>query len=440
MRHGSLFSGIGGFDLAASWMGWENVFQVEKDEWCQAVLRKHFPETKRYGDIKEFDGTQYKGAIDILTGGFPCQPFSTAGKRKGTEDDRHLWPEMLRVIREVQPAFVVGENVRGFINWNAGLVFKQVQVDLEAEGYEVTPFLLPACALNAPHRRDRIWIVAYHATSGDINEGEVREIQREEQSTNPTRICEPSTTPDSRHSEPQGWNQPEEGQQHGGGGQARSEPSPSGGASTLTNPERIRQPRSGRSKGQSSSAQDGNWKASWSYNDDGRWPTQPPVCRRDDGIPCELYIIGRIDEIEISNQKSEPERSFAVWKAMRTMWECREIGETSPRLWFDKVCRSLSILPCESGSIGWLQEGEEAKELRSMWEAFFALTYKEAQDLQSRMLECYRKIERRKKVGKRDRVNRIKGLGNAIVPQVAFEIFKAIEATMKSGAPREPQP
>lgn len=167
MRHGSLFSGIGGFDLAAQWMGWENVFQVEKDSFCQKVLAKNFPNTKRYGDIKEFDGTKYRGAVDIISGGFPCQPFSTAGKRKGTKDDRYLWPEMLRVIREVQPTCVVGENVYGLVNWSGGMVFEQVCADLENEGYQVQPVILPACGVNAPHRRDRVWFVAYSASNND---------------------------------------------------------------------------------------------------------------------------------------------------------------------------------------------------------------------------------------------------------------------------------
>jgi DNA (cytosine-5)-methyltransferase 1 len=159
-------------------MGWENVFQVEKDEFCQKVLEKNFPNTKRYGDIKEFDGTQYRGAIDILTGGFPCQPFSTAGQRKGTEDDRYLWPEMFRIIREIAPHFIVGENVRGFINWSGGLVFEQVCADLEDEGYEVAPFLIPACGLNAPHRRDRIWIVAHLRNDGDTEELAIGEAEK----------------------------------------------------------------------------------------------------------------------------------------------------------------------------------------------------------------------------------------------------------------------
>lgn len=101
------------------------------------------------------------GAIDLLTGGFPCQPYSTAGKRLGKEDDRHLWPEMLRAVREIRPAWVVGENVRGLTNWNGGVVFDEVQADLEAEGYEVLPFLLPAAGVGAPHRRQRIWFIAY---------------------------------------------------------------------------------------------------------------------------------------------------------------------------------------------------------------------------------------------------------------------------------------
>ena len=161
MTHGSLFSGIGGFDLASEWMGWENVFHCEWNEFGQKVLKYYWPKAISYNDITKTDFSIHRETIDIITGGFPCQPYSTAGKRKGKEDERHLWPEMLRAIREIQPTWVVGENVRGLTNWNGGLVFEEVQTDLEAEGYEVTPFLLPACAVNAPHRRDRVWFVAY---------------------------------------------------------------------------------------------------------------------------------------------------------------------------------------------------------------------------------------------------------------------------------------
>ena len=122
MKHASLFSGIGGFDLAAQRMEWENIFQVEKDEFCQKVLTKNFPHVKRYGDIKQFDGTPYRGSIDIITGGFPCQPYSSAGKRKGNKDDRHLWPEMLRVVSEIQPCgrMEIAAWVCRSASWRAG--------------------------------------------------------------------------------------------------------------------------------------------------------------------------------------------------------------------------------------------------------------------------------------------------------------------------------
>lgn len=166
MTHASLFSGIGGFDLAAEWAGWTNMFNCEIDPFCRRVLKYHFPNAVQYENIKTTDFTVWRGRINVLTGGFHCQPFSVAGKRKGTDDDRYLWPEMLRAIREIRPRWVVGENVRGFVNWSQGMVLDTVFADLEALGYEVQPFVLPACAVNAPHRRDRVWIVALRADAG----------------------------------------------------------------------------------------------------------------------------------------------------------------------------------------------------------------------------------------------------------------------------------
>ena len=184
LKHGSLFSGIGGFDLAAEWMGWENAFHCEWDNFGTKVLNYYWPNAKSYGDITKTDFMEWRGRIDILTGGFPCQPFSMAGKRKGKEDDRYLWPEMLRAIREIQPTWVIGENVGGIISMvqpcdevevgcQASLleedyftqkdqeyVVETVCSDLEREGYSVQPFLVPACAIGAPHRRDRVWFVA----------------------------------------------------------------------------------------------------------------------------------------------------------------------------------------------------------------------------------------------------------------------------------------
>lgn len=185
MKHGSLFSGIGGFDLAAEWMGWENVFHCEWNEFGQRVLKHHFPKAISYADITETDFNVHRGRISVLSGGFPCQPYSSAGKRLGKEDERHLWPEMLRAIREIQPRWVLGENVLGLVNWNGGLVFEEVQADLEAEGYEVQPFILPAASVNAPHRRDRVWFVAY---SHERDDG--RAARKDERESGAERIQE----------------------------------------------------------------------------------------------------------------------------------------------------------------------------------------------------------------------------------------------------------
>lgn len=153
--HLDLFSGIGGFALAARWAGFRTIGFCDNEPFAQAVIRKHWPEVPIHGDIKALDGTAYRG-VTLLTGGFPCQPFSNAGKRRGKDDDRYLWPEMLRVIQEAKPTWVVGENVVGII----GLALDQVCSDLEAEGYEVEPIIIPACGVDAPHRRNRVWIIA----------------------------------------------------------------------------------------------------------------------------------------------------------------------------------------------------------------------------------------------------------------------------------------
>lgn len=186
MIHASLFSGFGGADLAASWMSWENVFWCEIDSFCRIVLSYWFPKSQKYENIKETDFTPWRGKIDILTGGFPCQPFSVAGQRKGSEDDRYLWPEMLRAIREIRPTWVIGENVAGILSMaqpaseitvesqasifeasnketllEEEFVVETVCRDLEQEGYSVQPIVIPACAVGAPHRRDRVWFIAY---------------------------------------------------------------------------------------------------------------------------------------------------------------------------------------------------------------------------------------------------------------------------------------
>lgn len=194
MRHLDLFSGIGGFALAADEVfgDVEHVF-CDNEPFSQAILKKHWPNSYIHDDIRIFTADTYKlGCLYgkpqeqsaegndetlgelvtgfeppfLLTGGFPCQPFSQAGQRRGTEDDRFLWPEMLRVIRELRPTWVIAENVRGLLTQGGGVVFEQVCSDLEGEGYDVQPLVIPAVAVNAPHRRDRVWFIANDTRSG----------------------------------------------------------------------------------------------------------------------------------------------------------------------------------------------------------------------------------------------------------------------------------
>lgn len=190
--HGSLFSGFDAPSVAASWMGWENAFHCEINHFCNEILKYWFPNSEHYEDITKTDFRQWEGRIDVLTGGFPCQPFSVAGKRKGADDNRYLWPHMLRAIREIRPTWVIGENVAGILTMvqpgeevevgNQTSIFgeddrKRVLLrqeyvvetickDLEREGYSVQPMLIPACAVGAPHRRDRVWIIANRTDAG----------------------------------------------------------------------------------------------------------------------------------------------------------------------------------------------------------------------------------------------------------------------------------
>ena len=168
MRVLDLFSGIGGFSLGLESVGMETVAFCEMDAFCQKVLKKHWPNVPIHSDIKELDGNEYRGAVELICGGFPCQPFSVAGEQRGAEDDRALWPEMLRVICEVQPTWVIGENVSGIIN----MELDNVLSDLEAQGYKSQCFVLPACSVDAKHRRDRVWIVAHSNGQGEPDESE----------------------------------------------------------------------------------------------------------------------------------------------------------------------------------------------------------------------------------------------------------------------------
>lgn len=320
MTHASLFSGIGGFDLAAEWIGWDNIFHCEWNPFGQRVLAHHFPNSKSYNDITKTDFSIHAGQIDVLTGGFPCQPYSSAGKRLGKADERHLFPHMLRCVKEVKPKYVIGENVRGLVNWNGGLVFHEVQDDLEREGYEVQSFLIPAASVNAPHQRYRIWFVAYCKDFGcqptktsnkweehiqnDRNgirtsfesNGEIRNV------TNSSSIglCE--------HSEGE-----------------RLQPKTFGTQIRMDN-ENVTNPNITRLQQQHFTSEPIKKKkfsrASFEGRDFTSFPTKSPICGGDDGIPRELDSITfskwRNQSIKAYGNAIVPQVAFEIFKAIQS--------------------------------------------------------------------------------------------------------------------------
>lgn len=301
MKHIGLFEGIGGFSLAARWMGWETVAWCEWNDFGRRVLEYHFPEAEGFGDITKTDFKKYADRIDILTGGFPCQPYSTAGKRLGKEDERHLWPEMLRAIREIRPRWVVGENVRGFISWNGGLVFDEVQADLEAEGYEVLPFLLPSCGVNAPHRRDRIWFVARRKGRSNVTDGSSTGIEgMQQKGENGVHEFNPTPHPTSERSErPQLGEQPEVSrteQIESGGDNCEKSVADTECCGRVQVLHDIQQKQPG---GKFANSVDESTGERWQ-----NFPTQSAVCSGDDELS------GRLDGITFSKWRAESVKAY----------------------------------------------------------------------------------------------------------------------------------
>jgi DNA (cytosine-5)-methyltransferase 1 len=326
MTHGSLFSGIGGFDLAAEWMGWENKFHCEWNPFGQKVLKHYWPDAELFTDITKSNFTKYAGTIDIISGGFPCQPYSAAGKRKGKEDERHLWPYMLDTIKSVRPRWVVGENVLGLVNWSNGLVFHEVQADLEAAGYEVWPYVLAAASVGAPHRRDRIWFVAYSKSAGaGQNIGGLRGMfngcdQRKEDESlaahaglfgqaksrkrtmGVEQLHESGDAADTDHTRVGIRMRTErngEKENNGRDGQPFAKHRENGSNGDATDTNGIRQRRQSDGFGETKFNGQNCKRNDWS-----NFPTQSPICGRDDGIP------DRLDGITFPKWRNESIKAY----------------------------------------------------------------------------------------------------------------------------------
>ena len=283
MTHLSLFSGIGGLDLAAEWAGFETVGQCEWADYPTKVLEKHWPDVPRWRDIRTMTGDSFYEqtglrTVDVISGGFPCQPFSVAGKQKGKEDNRYLWPEMLRVIRELAPRWVIGENVPGILN----IAADDVCADLEREGYEVGIFDFEAAAVGAPHRRERIAFVA-SAMENPSNRGREQSgiLQEQPRGAELVRASQSGTNgkPAALHENVADTDQ------------ARIQ-----GRSIAGSAESIREKSEQHARG----CREGY----------GQWAVEPDVGRVANGVPC------RVDRLKCLGNAVVPQQFYPIFKAI----------------------------------------------------------------------------------------------------------------------------
>ncbi len=359
MKHLDLFSGIGGFALASKWAGIETIAFCEINSFCQKVLAKNFPGVTIHSDIKKIDGAAFSD-VDIITAGFPCQPFSVAGKQKGKDDDRYLWPELARIIRGSKPRWLLLENVPGIIPH-----LDPILEDLEAEGYTWWAYLIAASAVGAPHKRERLWIIA---------------------NRNSERCDLRSDTWEERHIQ--------------------------------DNLNRYIQ------------ALQSEWPQfkplAWQTMQATDWMRfNAESSRNDDGVSFEFHIIRGLNE-ESSGSKSQSEISKLIWKILRVMWQNREIATSSPELYTNRIYNCVPEMPREYSHERWNMEYwfKKIEGLCDLWENFYTFPFKKAQNLQCELLKRIRQIECKQKMASRDRV---KSLGNAIVPHIAYVFMRMIK-------------
>ena len=284
-----LFSGIGGFSLGLEWAGMSTVAFCERDPYCTTILNKHWPDTPVHSDVRNLDGKDYADSIDLVAGGFPCQPFSVAGNRRGSDDDRHLWPEMLRIIQEAKPRWVIGENVFGLIN----MALDDVQADLEREHYEVRKFVLPAVAVDAHHRRDRIFIIAYKDPTLAHSHGE-GQLQQEGFEREVGRWSGDSGEQGSHVADAHGEGLQRHGQEHQLRGFGQEGQAGGSGDVAYTNGTRGEVGVSGQESWQERHAGESHHQGDQQLRRSprGEWPAEPRVGRVADGIP------NRVDRIK----------------------------------------------------------------------------------------------------------------------------------------------
>lgn len=426
MNHASLFSGIGGAEVAASMMGWQNLFHCEIQEFPRKVLDYWFPNSESYEDITKTDFTKWHGKVDVLTGGFPCQPFSLAGRRKGADDNRYLWPQMLRAIRQIHPTWVVGENVNGIKTMvescqvtqmgrtdylfeenhlyreESRFTLDKICADLEAEGYSVQPIVIPACAIGAPHRRDRVWIVAHRS------DPRAETVQQEGQDGICSARPSPHTQCDGHTSQGYGNQRARAKKSKKRKNRPQSRSRRHGSGKTLAHAlqhrsHQVHQDHQSQfPDGARSNSLGGQWSSSQSYGNGGK-TLQPSEGTERTGCKRDVQPKKWSTSPEWADRLSRLQRHDADTISERLEGMHQSWGEESQRqcLWRDLARH------CEEGN--WRQFPTQSPVCRGNDGIPF--------DVDSLTISF-----------PKWRQESIKAYGNAWVPQVAYEIFRAIEA------------
>jgi len=402
MRLLDLFSGIGGFSYAAEKLigGYETVAFCEMDDFCQKVLKKHWPQVPIFDDVRTLDASRL-GRIDIVTGGYPCQPFSQAGRRQGEEDERHLWPEMLRIIKSCQPRYVLAENVAGHVTMG----LDQVLTDLEDQGYTTRPIIVPACAKNAPHRRDRVWIIGQLTTNtNDTGNRASRSYVDQEQQTIEQGWKEQSLFEPSRHDEAM--------------------------ANSFSN-----QPRKQTKwqRGESSSRRSINFSRS---------ETEREETDRSDATNSENERLAHSNEREICI----PKQSGLDSNEKGNRSKVRSKSTRRNKLSTENVANTSSIRQSRSRKSVEPISSEENKTRKTSGSNDGSQRGKHDGNIEQRVGDMVNGLSRgllrhfdrepehipRVTKGEKDRAKKLKALGNSIVPQVAAEILLAIRISEES--------
>lgn len=396
-----LFSGIGGFSLGLeSTGGFETVQFVEYDKWCQKILAKNFPNVPITGDIKDYEGQR----ADVVTGGFPCQPFSVAGKRKGTDDNRHLWPEMLRVIKASKPRWVIGENVRNLTSIQEGMVFEQVCTDLENEGYEVQSFIIPASAVEAPHQRYRVWIVGYSKHNG--SQDRCKETRGEKRESEQGRMLESERTSTQQNvadSENRGREQTKRKR-----GQSLERGSHDSGGLKTERKEVVTDVANTQCDGLTPTEKRGSIEKTIRQESQGE---------------------NRTLDSQGASGLSETTRNVANSESNQEISELRTTESEHDK----RNSRMESTSSSNRQSVGDTEQDVADSDIKRQQEQWgeSSVQQNEQWEAQKSRLECENWWSIEPNVGRvahgiPNRVDRLKGLGNAIVPQIAYQIGLAI--------------